>query len=307
MSVELSIKIIPFSRKKEDWDIWEEKFLARASRKGYRRIVELDETDIPNEETPEIELSLEQHALKRGNKLFYEDLILSIDSMESSGKIAFRLVKSCKIVRQPTGSAILAWKRLKEKYAARTAPTLVKLRREFATLKMTDSKKDPEEFITNLEELQVKLAEMGREITDKDLIIHILNNLPKEYDLQVEQLESRIDAGVNPLTMEVLRESLNLKFERIQDYSDTNNNRSDDKAFIGTDSNFKGRCHNCGKFGHKSVACQEGRGRNNRNTPQRELNNRAGCQGGCGNRNSNRNNQGGRGGNSSPFPYNCHY
>ena len=119
MSVELSIKIIPFSRKKEDWDIWEEKFLARASRKGYRRIVELDETNIHDEETPEAGLSLEECALKRGNKLFYEDLILSIDSIESSRKIAFRLVKSCKTVRQPTGSAILAWKRLKEKYTAR--------------------------------------------------------------------------------------------------------------------------------------------------------------------------------------------
>ena len=124
----MSIKIIPFSGKKEDWDIWEEKFLARASRKGYRRITEVDETDIPEEGIPEQELSLEECSIRRGNKLFYEDLILSIDSSENSGKIAFRLVKSCKTIRQPQGSAVLAWKRLKEKYAARTAPTLVRLR-----------------------------------------------------------------------------------------------------------------------------------------------------------------------------------
>ena len=33
------IKVIPFSGKKADWCVWEEKFLARARRKGYKSIL----------------------------------------------------------------------------------------------------------------------------------------------------------------------------------------------------------------------------------------------------------------------------
>jgi len=34
-----SIKVIPFSGKAVDWPVWSEKFLARARRKGYKKIL----------------------------------------------------------------------------------------------------------------------------------------------------------------------------------------------------------------------------------------------------------------------------
>ena len=43
-----SIKVITFSGKKKDWDAWEEKFLAKARRRGYKRIL-LGEAKIPND------------------------------------------------------------------------------------------------------------------------------------------------------------------------------------------------------------------------------------------------------------------
>ena len=180
---------------------------------------------------------------------------------------------------------------------------MVKLRREFAMLKLIDSKIDPEEFITDLEEIRGKLAEMGREVTEEDLMIHIFNNLPPEYDLQVKQSEGRIGAATDPLTMEILRESLSLKYERLQDINKDNNNESDDKAFIGRDSNFKGRCHNCGKFGHKATACWEGRNGNIQNS-QSDAQNGQGYWGG---HFDNRNNNGNRGGNTNNFNINCRY
>ena len=33
------IKVIPFSGKAVDWPVWSEKFLARARRKGYKKIL----------------------------------------------------------------------------------------------------------------------------------------------------------------------------------------------------------------------------------------------------------------------------
>jgi hypothetical protein len=37
--IETSIKVITFSRKKKDWISWEEKFLAKSKRQGYKEIL----------------------------------------------------------------------------------------------------------------------------------------------------------------------------------------------------------------------------------------------------------------------------
>jgi hypothetical protein len=42
-----SIKISPFSGKHTDWPVWQEKFLARARRKGYKKIL-LGQVTIPS-------------------------------------------------------------------------------------------------------------------------------------------------------------------------------------------------------------------------------------------------------------------
>ena len=44
---ETSIKVILFSGAKKDWSAWEEKFLSRATRRGYRDILLGDPDDIP--------------------------------------------------------------------------------------------------------------------------------------------------------------------------------------------------------------------------------------------------------------------
>ena len=38
-AAETSIKVISFSGAKKDWEIWKYKFLARASRKGYKDLL----------------------------------------------------------------------------------------------------------------------------------------------------------------------------------------------------------------------------------------------------------------------------
>ena len=50
-------------------------------------------------------------------------------------------------------------------------------------------------------------------MSDEDLMIHILNNLPSEYELQAEQMEGNINRDDNPLTLEQVRSTLILRFE----------------------------------------------------------------------------------------------
>ena len=63
---------------------------------------------------------------------------------------------------------------------------------------MKKNTKDPEEWITELEELRDFLEDMGLIMSDEDLMIHILNHLPSEYELQVEQMEGKINQDDNP-------------------------------------------------------------------------------------------------------------
>ena len=47
------------------------------------------------------------------------------------------------------------------------------------------------------------------------LMIHKINILPSEYELQVEQMEGKVNQDNNPLTLEQVCSTLSLKFERL--------------------------------------------------------------------------------------------
>ena len=205
---ERTIRIIPFSGKKEHWAVWEEKFLARAKRKGYKDILlgkeKAPKDDVSTDTSPELQ------ALKEANELGFEELILSIDGKTKEGRVAFSLIKGCKNADYADGSAYLAWTRLTKKYASKNTVSLLKLKREF-TNSVMKSKQDPDEWITELEELQTRIADIasgkaGVEVSDADMMIHVLNYLPREYDIERHDCEKQLEAGT--LNMTKLREAL---------------------------------------------------------------------------------------------------
>ena len=51
---------------------------------------------------------------------------------------------------------------------------------------------DPEVWITNLEDLRLKLEVMGSSMTDNQFMIQVLNSLTSDYELQALLLEKRI-------------------------------------------------------------------------------------------------------------------
>jgi len=60
----------------------------------------------------------------------------------------------------PDGNAASAWERLKNKYELVSAPTLVELEKQFRELSLKKGQ-DPEVWITELEDLYVRLETMG--------------------------------------------------------------------------------------------------------------------------------------------------
>jgi gag-polypeptide of LTR copia-type len=122
------------------------------------------------------------------NEIAYTELILSIDVKTSSGRTAFNIVKRCKTKDHPDGNAATAWEKLKNKYEPVSAPTLVKLEKQFRELSLKKGQ-DPEIWIMEFENLRVRLETMQSSISENQFMIHILNNLTSDYELQLAMME----------------------------------------------------------------------------------------------------------------------
>ena len=63
-------------------------------------------------------------------------------------------------------------------------------------------------------------------VFDEDFMIHVLNNLPEEYDVILDGLENRLMAtGENALTIDSICEKLNHRYERIKSKKEEKNDK----------------------------------------------------------------------------------
>jgi hypothetical protein len=252
-----SIRVITFSGKKKDWIAWEEKFFAKSKRRGYKDVL-LGKITIPKSTEnldpadPDEEKLI---AIQELNESGYTDLILSMDTEKSSGKVAFNIVRNSKSKDYEDGNIEVAFKNLRRKYALQNAPSLAKLHKSFygASLKKNI---DPDVFITYLEDIRSRMEDMKSQMTDDQFILHVVNNLTDDYMNQVKSLERRIGAPTNPTDIEDVREELNLKFERLKSRNKSNSDDEEEEHAMFADGNkSRSKCNHCGKFGHKSADC----------------------------------------------------
>jgi hypothetical protein len=107
-----------------------------------------------------------------------------------------------------------------------------------------------------LEEFLVRLNDIGPSISKNQFMIHLLNNIPTEYDLQLALLERRLDDKDTPLTVEEIRAELSLHFERLNMKSTTIDENEELEVHALFRGQFKGKFRNCGRIGHKSFQCK---------------------------------------------------
>jgi hypothetical protein len=131
-------------------------------------------------------------------------------------KVAFNLVKGFKNKDYADGNARMAGGRLKNKFEPSSAPSLIKLEKQFRQCSLKKGQ-DPDIWITELEDYRMRLEELGSSISDNQFILHILNNMMDDYDLQLAMMETRVTDKSNPLTIDKIRENLNLRFERLNE------------------------------------------------------------------------------------------
>jgi hypothetical protein len=186
MSDQSAIRVLIFLGNKDDWPIWSERFLAKAKRQGYKDLLHGKCVVPKNNEVidDKTDVGKAKSKILDANELAYTKLVLSMDVKKASGKVAFNIVKGCKMKDYEDGNAVMAWERLKKKYQSTSAPSLVKLEYSFRQ-SVLKQKEDPDAWITWLEEMRMQLEEMGSVMSDDQFLIHVLNNLTVDYELQV--------------------------------------------------------------------------------------------------------------------------
>jgi hypothetical protein len=132
---------------------------------------------------------------------------------------------------------------------------MVKLENQFRELSLKTSQ-DPEVWITELEDLRVKLENMGSCITENQYMIQILNNLTSDYDLQLALMETKVGDADKTFTAEEVREELNLRFERLNTKISRNEEGEGWEEQALFSGQFKRKYRNCGQVGHKSFQCK---------------------------------------------------
>jgi gag-polypeptide of LTR copia-type len=181
-----TIRVILFYGKSEEWPTWSKKVLAKSKQFGFKYVllgkVKISKTyevyDMELEEGKKLIIAAGM------NELAYTELTLSIDVKTISGKVTFNLVKECKSKEYVDGNTFMAWERLKNKFEPLSAPYLVKMEKQFRQCALKKGQ-DPEIWLTEFEDYRMKLEELGSSITDNQFMIHILNNMTSDYDLQL--------------------------------------------------------------------------------------------------------------------------
>ncbi len=258
--IEQKVKLVAFDPEKSVWQVWSKQFLARANLKGYKEIL-LGNEEVPtNEDLKDPDLSdkalADAKAIRKLNDQAYYDLSLCFSDV-----VNFGLVDDACTDGLPEGSAALAWKNLINKHDPVTTSNVVALKAKFSTSKLGSAKKDPDEWIAQLEVIRRKLKVMGHPISDMDMMIHVITHLPREYEGITDYLESELDKPDNKIDMADIRTRLRNKYNKLKlRYSNsTENDDSKEKALATTQPRraFKGRCSNCGRWGHKAADCKK--------------------------------------------------
>ena len=275
---EKAIRVVAFSGKSKDYRMWAVRFMTGAHMKKYQQclVEDFSEREIVRREMleePKLEGETEVEAKKRIQKDIKEgiteeeveiELRACADVMLAYSKeISFGIAFNSKSTMFPEGDAYLAWQRLKRKYEPSTNAQKIMLRREFYQNRLIGITKSPDDWIEELEIIRARLEALGVTIDDDDLVLQVLEGLPKEYDMLVALLNARYK--INDLDVCSLRGELMMYQERLNRYKKTRRRDNDaDDANGGNKESaltatFKGWCRGCGEYGHKKSDCPKER------------------------------------------------
>jgi len=124
-----------------------------------------------------------KYKIHEQNKLAFKELVLSIHTSTGDGQVTFQLICCCRSNDYKNSNTADTWKWLQDKYAPNLMPMKLELKSEFQHSKLQDVIEDPDVWISKLESICTILSDMQAPISDEDFIVHVLNNLPIDYEV----------------------------------------------------------------------------------------------------------------------------
>ena len=94
--------------------------------------------------------------------------------------------------------------------------------KKFAKSELDDVTREPEDWINKLELLRGNLRKLGVMIDDVEVMTHILSNIPEDYENIFQNLEYKLDYGIDMLTIERIWDKLSDKYDRMNVPSNQN-------------------------------------------------------------------------------------
>ncbi len=204
--------------------LWAKTFWVTATVNGYKEVLK------PSNPATKADADL--------NNNVYNHLILSCQEDKTFG-----IVDESISSKFPDRDARLAWKNLQARFEPNAGAAKVQLKKEFHQLKLGSADEDPDIWLTELELKRRRLKNLGATIEDEDLILHVLNHLPKEL------CEEDLTRG--KISLMTVKERIRAHYNRLQKV----NEESEEAITLMMKSQFKKACSVCGEIGHKGPDC----------------------------------------------------
>ena len=140
-------RLMRFTGKQADWQIWSQNFLARATLKKYASVLtgtlKLPVIPMPNtiETTTQVQERQDlEDAFMNANSLGFAELMSSMFD-----DVSFSIVDKSRTDELPEGDFLLAWNGLKEVFKPSTPASKIMLKKQFYKSKLNNSTRDPDE------------------------------------------------------------------------------------------------------------------------------------------------------------------
>ena len=235
-----SVKLIKYSGNAERWREWYKKVLAYATTKNFRKAL----TD-PNH--AEVDEKMRSDALNFLTMSLCGDAFSFVENADSAAEV---------------------WAELIEEYQPTDDNQIFDLQEEFLKCMLLKEEENPVMWFMRLEYINARLRAIDKKFAkeENDFKVHVKSNLPmaiysellvavrKDFKtLSWKQFKTEIRTHYRQWKRNEEKES----GESIMNTNDEVTEKKSRKPWKS--KQFKGRCRNCGKYGHKAVDCPDKR------------------------------------------------
>ena len=267
-----TIKLPTFDGKEESFVIWRTRFRAYTLMKGFAEALSYDDnTDMSDKESDvnanfaSADAAIKETGRKgKANIMAMAALAIAMTTEELICKI-----HEASDADWPGGKAYKVIKLLEAEYQPTDRYSLVEIRRKLNKISMKDSQ-DPRILFEQIAMIKNQARSSQLAIAEEDLIAIVLDKVPIQY---AHVLATQQNIQGNNLTLSHLKEAMRNQYRIVNGRTDDDDNMIDETGLGGimgrhgrrknrsggndetSKNKFKGKCHHCGKKGHKKTDC----------------------------------------------------